>query len=86
MNKNVFAVGVVLLLGLVPLNLIAQEPEWNPSTVKACDRPCLTGMMDRYTEALTKHDPSGLPLAQDVRFTENTAQVNIGEGILWRAH
>jgi hypothetical protein len=32
-----------------------------------------------------KHDPKNLPLAVDLRMTENTAQVNIGEGILWRA-
>jgi len=41
--------------------------------------------MDRYTDAVMKRDPKSLPLALDVRFTENTAQINIGEGILWRA-
>src|SRR5262245_13708529 len=63
----------------------SQEPRWDPSAVKDCDRPCLTGIMDRYADAMMKHDPKNLPLAVDARMTENTAQVNIGEGILWRA-
>jgi hypothetical protein len=29
-----------------------------------------------------KHDPSGLPLSKGVRYTENTAEIHIGEG-LW---
>src|SRR5262245_38533054 len=62
-----------------------QEPPWDPSAVKDCDRQCLTGIMDRYTAAIMKHDPKSLPLAVEMRFTENTAQINIGEGILWRA-
>jgi hypothetical protein len=31
------------------------------------------------------HDRSGLPLERDVRMTENTAAMDVGEGILWRA-
>jgi hypothetical protein len=34
---------------------------------------------------MMKRDPKTLPLARDLRFTENTAQIEIGEGILWRA-
>ncbi len=67
------------------ITLGAAEPPWNPATVKPCDRACLTGIMDRYTAALFQHDRSALPLADDVRFTENTALLNVGEGILWRA-
>jgi len=26
--------------------MIASEPEWNPSRVKDCDRECLVGFMD----------------------------------------
>ena len=39
-------------------------------------------MADRYLAAMVKHDASGLPLAKGVRYTENTAEVQIGEG-LW---
>ncbi len=75
----------VLLVGVVALNATAQEPAWDPSVVKPCDRACLTGIMDRYLDAMMKHDRSGLPLERDVRMTENTAVVDVGEGILWRA-
>jgi hypothetical protein len=61
-------------------------PEWSPSIVKACDRACLVNIMDGYMNAIFKHDPSQLPtLARDARFTENSAQLDIGEGMLWRS-
>jgi len=62
-------------------------PEWNPSMVKPCDRACLVSFMDGYMNAIFKHDPSAVPpLAIDVRMTENTAPMNVGEGMLWRSH
>ncbi len=47
-----------------------------------CDRACLVALMDQYLNALAKHDPSGLPLAENVKFTEDTAAIPIGDG-LW---
>ena len=47
-----------------------------------CDRPCMEGLVDQYLAALVKHDPSGLPLSKGVRFTENTIELKLGEG-LW---
>ena len=76
---------VLLFAVLLTITLGAAEPPWNPATVKPCDRACLTAIMDRYTAALLQHDRTSLPLADDVRFTENTALLNVGEGILWRA-
>src|SRR5690349_19742579 len=49
-----------------------------------CDRACMTGMVDRYLAAVVKHDPAGLPLNRDVKFTENTARIKVGDG-LWVA-
>ncbi|MFY9692058.1 MAG: hypothetical protein WA369_06095 [Candidatus Acidiferrales bacterium] len=61
-------------------------PEWSPSIVKPCDRACLIAIMDGYMGAIFKHDPSAVPvLARDVRMTENTAEMNVGEGMLWRS-
>src|SRR4051794_644863 len=48
-----------------------------------CDRACLKGMMDAYMDALAKHDAKRLPLAKNVRFTENGAEIPIGTGGLW---
>ena len=50
-----------------------------------CDRTCMTGMVDRYLAALVHHDPAGLPLNRDVRFTENTARLKVGSEGLWVA-
>jgi hypothetical protein len=38
--------------------------------------------MDRYLAALARRDPSGLPVTQDVRFTENGQELELGKG-LW---
>jgi len=63
------------------------EPEWNSSMVKPCDRACLIGFMDGYMDAIFKHDPKAVPpLAIDVRMTENTGHMDVGEGMLWRSH
>ncbi len=48
-----------------------------------CDRACMTGLVDRYLAALVKHDPAGLPLNRDVKFTENTARLTVGREGLW---
>ncbi len=47
-----------------------------------CDRACLTGLVDRYLDALVAHDPQRLPLALTVRFTENGQELRLGDG-LW---
>jgi hypothetical protein len=48
-----------------------------------CDRVCMTGLVDRYLAALVRHDPAGLPLNRDVRFTENAARLRVGSEGLW---
>jgi hypothetical protein len=48
-----------------------------------CDRECLHGAMDRYLAALVAHDPSRLATAPNVKFTENTNRMSLGDG-LWQ--
>jgi hypothetical protein len=43
----------------------------------------MTGIVDRYLAALVRHDPTGLPLDRDVKFTENTARLKVGSEGLW---
>jgi hypothetical protein len=45
-----------------------------------CGRTCLEGLMDRYLTALQAHDPHGLPLAANVRYTENSVTLRLGDG------
>ena len=47
-----------------------------------CDYACLTGVMDGYLKALVAHDPSQIPVAEHVRFTENTIPLKLGDA-LW---
>jgi hypothetical protein len=49
---------------------------------QACTRENLKAITDTYFSALEAHDPSGLPLASGVRYTENGMVVDVGKG-LW---
>ena len=75
-----------VLLCLATTRIAAQEPAWNAASMKECDRACLVGIMDGYMNAIVAHNPKGVPpLALDVRMTENTGQMDVGEGVLWRS-
>lgn len=73
------------LIGLVALTLATTSPAQTVGggVAPPCDRACLTGHVDRYLEALVAHDPAGLPLTRDVKFTENTARLDVGSEGLW---
>ena len=83
MRQDIYIAG--LILSLITCNLCAQEREWDAAAYAHCDRACLIAHIDRYTDAILQKDRSRLPLALDTRFTENTAQLDVGEGYLWRA-
>jgi len=53
------------------------------ASAQTCDRECLRGMITKYLDAVVKHDPKALPLAGNVRFTEDTVEKPLGEG-LWK--
>ena len=48
----------------------------------SCNRECLNGFVDSYLDAMVAGDPARLPLTKDVRMTENTVLLNLGDG-LW---
>ncbi len=48
-----------------------------------CDRACLKGMITTYVDAMVAHDPARLPLAANARFTEDSQELKLGEG-LWK--
>ena len=49
----------------------------------SCDRPCLEGFVDRYLDAAIAHQPDKVPLAKNVRVTEDGQLLEIGDG-MWR--
>ena len=85
--KKLLVLQIALLTAGMAVNVgITGEPEWNPAALKECDRNCLIGIMDGYMNAIFKHDPGAVPpLSIDVRMTENTGAMDVGEGVLWRS-
>ena len=76
--KFKFLIMLVAIIGLIALSGSFAQAQ--------CDRQCLESMMKNYLTAMVKHDPSTLPFASNVRFTENTDKtinvLPIGKG-LW---
>ena len=66
----------VVLLALAALPLTA--------SAATCDRACLKSTLDRYLQAVLKHDASAAPLAAVYRHTENAINVPQGKGI-WQS-
>jgi hypothetical protein len=54
------------------------------SSVSGCKRQKLKDIAGLYLTALESHNPSSLPLAQTVKFTENGRELAIGDG-LWKS-
>ena len=72
--KRVAVFGIVLTsLVLVPTASFAQV---------ACSREGLQRAVDLYIAAQTKGDPSGLPLAMGLGYTENNAPARLDEGVI----
>jgi hypothetical protein len=54
-----------------------------PVHAAACDRVCLTGIMDAYLAAMIAHAPGSVPMAASYRITESARETALGEGI-WK--
>ena len=76
-----FALGTLATAGGSAAQVQAASGSGPPAPIH-CPRACMIGVMDQYLDALVRHDPSGLPLSRGVRFTENTEEIRLGEG-LW---
>jgi hypothetical protein len=48
-----------------------------------CDRACLQALADQFVTALLAHDPSQVPLAKGVRYSENSVPLPIPDGF-WK--
>ena len=70
---------------IIFLNFCAGSlPAWaSENSSASCDRACLTGFIDKYMNAMVAHDPGKLPVAANVRFTEDRVAKKLGEG-LWK--
>lgn len=62
----------------------ALQPDAGVVDVGACDRACLLGIMQVYIDALIAHDPSRLPVAPTLRYTENGVESELGATV-WQS-
>lgn len=67
-------------LCILVVTLFAVGASAAPAT---CDRACLSGFITQYLDAMLAHNPNTLPLSDKVRFTEDTMEMKLGEG-LWK--
>ena len=65
----------VLLLAIAVTSVSARGAD--------CDSECLRGLVTQYLAAMVAHNPATLPVAANVRFTEDTVTMKLGEG-LWK--
>jgi hypothetical protein len=80
LRHRIFAGITIAAALLLARGTVLGASESSPS---GCDRVCLQGVVDSYLDAMAKHDPSKLPLAASVKFTENGREMKLGEGF-WK--
>ncbi len=84
MRSTLAALAAVVIVTAALTGSLA--PKVNASTGPIplnCDRACLEGVINQYLAAVVKHDPSGLPLSEDVIYTENGQVLKVGDGF-WK--
>lgn len=74
-------IAVLTVSGSCPSQATARDAA-QTNAAASCDYACLAGLLDQYIAALGAHDPSRLPLASDVKYTENTISLKIPDA-LW---
>ncbi len=81
-GKNIVISALLLAItSFGPGIVIAAETSQTPSGT--CDRKCLSGFVTKYLDALVAHRPEDLPVASNARFTEDSVEMKLGEG-LWK--
>jgi len=76
MQAKFFLVALLAALSALPALALGPIPI-------DCDRKCLERLVDQYLAAVVAHDPKRLPLAADVKYTENDQVLDVGDGF-WR--
>jgi hypothetical protein len=79
--KTIYDCLWVAVAGCVLASVAAAQEGRQKLLPAQCDRVCLIGLVDQYLEALVAHDPSRLPLAPNVKFTENGQVMKVGDGM-----
>ena len=72
MRYTLIAIRGLLLLGALPQAVLA--------AAGGCDKACLEQIADRYRMAYVAHDARSLPLAKDLRYSENGVVMKFPDG------
>lgn len=72
-----------LSIMLAPGNTPARPTDAEDAAKYNCDRACLKSIADQYFDALAQHNPSLVPLAPNVKYSETGKVLKVGEG-LWK--
>ncbi len=76
---------LIVASGLGLRDAVAQSAPLAQSAAAAqsaasCDNACLKGFVDGYIDALSHRDATKLPVAKEVKYTENGRVLDLGEG------
>jgi hypothetical protein len=82
MRGAFLALGLAAAVAIVGYSAASVNASTGPIPLN-CDRACLEGVMNQYLAAVAKHDPKGLPLSEDVLYTENSQVIKVGDGF-WK--
>jgi hypothetical protein len=84
-SHNIFVSGMLALVAaFTALPSSAQAPGQPSAYIHIeCDRNCLIGFMREYMQALARRDISKARFSRDVRFTENSVEIPLGNEGLW---
>ena len=72
---------IVLVSSLMLILTVAGVAAANDDSF--CNRDNLKSLANKYFTAIAAHDPSMMPFAPDVKYTENGIEMEVGEGI-WK--
>lgn len=88
MHRTFSAAAAFLAVAVLLGSILAQPACARPSpgvpsasAPNVCDRECLYGFLDQYLKALLAKDPSHLPLAKAVKYTEDNVAMPVGDGM-----
>jgi hypothetical protein len=81
LNAGVCVAAIILAAHFARPIHVAAAPAPQDGMPPSCDRQCLYVFLDHYLAALKAKDPSRLPLAKGIRYSENNVMMQIGDGV-----
>jgi hypothetical protein len=77
------AITMMVFMGTACQKPATESPAPEAALKSSCDRACLEKYVDQYMDAMLSHTPGSALFAKDCRFTENGAQLPLGDEGRW---